>query len=167
MDFKMWVLSGHYQGTRNFTFESLEAAKTRRLNWRNRIAECYQTNGATTSPDGSCQALSSTETPQATSPVLRSILDSVGNNLNSPEAFAAIDNSKLTLEDWRFVDELFGLRLMADSPDIDDDTRAMIFERQTARERKDYAESDRLRDLLAEKGISVKDTPNGPIWQYI
>jgi cysteinyl-tRNA synthetase len=65
------------------------------------------------------------------------------------------------------VDELFGLRLLVDSPNIDDDTRAMIFERQTARERKDYAESDRLRDLLAEKGISVKDTPDGPIWQYI
>ena len=167
MDFKMWVLSGHYQGTRNFTFESLEAAKTRRLNWRNRIAECYQANDATTSPDGSCRALSSAEVPQATSPVLRSILDSVGNNLNSPEAFAAIDNSELTLDDWRFVDELFGLRLMADSPEIDDDIKTMIFERQTARKRKDYAESDRLRDLLAEKGISVKDTPNGPIWQYI
>ena len=26
MDYKMWVLAGHYQGTRNFTFESLEGA---------------------------------------------------------------------------------------------------------------------------------------------
>ena len=42
MDFKMWVLSGHYQGTRNFTFEGLAAAKQRRLNWRNKIALLYQ-----------------------------------------------------------------------------------------------------------------------------
>ena len=146
--FKMWVLSGHYQGTRNFTFESLEAAKARRLNWRNRIAECYQ------------QEIVSDK-------AFSKILDAVENNLNSAEAFAIIDNSKLSLDDWQKIDELFGLRLMADSPDIDDDAKAMIFERQTARERKDYAESDRLRDLLAEKGISVKDTPDGPIWQYI
>ena len=56
---------------------------------------------------------------------------------------------------------------MADAPDINDDTRAMIYERQVARERKDYAEADRLRDLLAERGITVKDTPDGAVWQYV
>lgn len=177
MDFKMWVLSGHYQGTRNFTFESLEAARTRRLNWRNRIAEYYQSNAITLSPGGSCRALSSPKSggtfggpPPGPSPArdtFDAILFAVSNNLNSAEAFAIIDNSALSLDDWKKVDELFGLRLIVDSPDIDEDTRALIFERQTARERKDYAESDRLRDLLAEKGISVKDTPDGPIWQYI
>lgn len=148
MDFKMWVLSGHYQGTRNFTFESLEAAGARRLNWRNRIAECYQSKVVS---EGAFDK----------------VLEAVGNNLGSPEAFAIIDNSALSLDDWKKVDDLFGLRLIVDSPDIDEDTRASIYERQMARERKDYAESDRLRDLLAEKGISVKDTPDGPIWQYI
>ena len=148
MDFKMWVLSGHYQGTRNFTFESLEAAKQRRLNWRNRIAMLYQ------SPSSDSHD------------VFRKILGSVSNNLNSAEAFAIIDNSELSMEDWAKVDELFGLRLVADSPDIDEDTRTIIFERQVARERKDYAESDRLRDLLAERGIAVKDTPDGAVWGY-
>ena len=42
MDYKVWLLSGHYQGTRNFTFESLEASHNRRQNWRERIAACYQ-----------------------------------------------------------------------------------------------------------------------------
>lgn len=148
MDFKMWVLSGHYQGARNFTFESLAAAKARRLNWRNRIAECYQSK---IKSEGAFDK----------------ILEAVGNNLGSPEAFALIDAYSLSLDDWRKVDELFGLRLIADSPDIDEDTRAVISDRQAARERKDYAESDRLRDILAERGISVKDTPDGSIWQYI
>ena len=78
-----------------------------------------------------------------------------------------IDTSELAMEDWRKVDELFGLRLMADSPDIDDETRGMIAERQAAREAKNYAESDRLRDLLAEWGIGVLDTADGPVWQYL
>jgi cysteinyl-tRNA synthetase len=40
----------------------------------------------------------------------------------------------------------------------------LLAERQQARARKDYAESDRIRDLLEDKGIVVKDTPQGPRW---
>ncbi len=151
MDYKMWVLSGHYQGTRNFTFESLEAAKQRRLNWRNRIALPYQ------------QSVSPKEQFSATRPVL----DAVSNNLNSAEAFAIIDNSELTLEDWEVVDELFGLKLIADSPDASEEVSDLISEREEARAKKDFKRADEIRDSLAERGITVKDTPSGPIWQYL
>lgn len=149
MDYKMWVLSGHYQGTRNFTFESLEGAKARRLNWRNRIAMCYQ-NGIA-SDEG----------------IYERILEVTSNNLNSAEAFALIDGANISLADWKRIDELFGLRLIQDSPNIDDEIRELIHERQTAREQKDYAESDRLRDLLAKRGIAVRDTADGAVWGYI
>ena len=38
----MWVLQGHYRSERDFSIESLEAARIRRLNWRNRVVECFQ-----------------------------------------------------------------------------------------------------------------------------
>lgn len=171
MDYKMWVLSGHYQGTRNFTFESLDAAKQRRLNWRNRIAQLYQSAGdeAGGTPAARSRQASTVGEAATSGPaeVFDSVVSSVDNNLNSAEAFAIIDKSKLTLDDWKKVDELFGLRLIADSPDIDDETRALIEDRQSARDAKDFARSDEIRDLLANKGITVKDTPDGPIWQYI
>ena len=148
MDYKMWLLSGHYQGTRNFTFDSLAAAKQRRLNWRGRIAECYQKESA------------------ASSGVFEKVLDAVNNNLNSAEACAVIEQSDLSLQDWKKVDELFGLRLIADTPDIDDDVRRLIREREVAREQKDYKESDRIRDSLLARGITVKDTADGAVWQY-
>ena len=71
------------------------------------------------------------------------------------------------MEDWVKVDELFGLNLISDSPDIDDETRGLISERQAAREHKDYARSDEIRDVLKQKGITVEDTPSGPVWQYL
>ncbi len=148
MDYKMWVLQGHYQGTRNFTFESLEAAKSRRLNWRNRIALCYQKE-------------------IISSGTFDDILAAVNNNLNSAEAFAIIDNSELSLEDWKKVNELFGLNLINDSPDIDAKTRALIEERAYARAIKDFAKSDEIRDKLATKGIAVRDTADGAIWEYL
>lgn len=179
MDFKMWVLSGHYQGTRNFTFESLEAAKSRRLHWRNRIALLYQIDtGKTGGAQGRAPAElvatddakyreGAAEKKSVAGPVVRAILEAVNNNLNSPEAFSIIDTSELSLEDWQKVDGLFGLNLIADTPDIDDETKGLIEERKLAREKKDWAESDRLRDLLAEKGIGVKDTPDGTAWEYL
>lgn len=153
LDYKMWVLSGHYQGTRNFTFESLEGARARRLNWRNRIAECYQEIEAR---NNNAKKFNFDE-----------VLAAVNNNLGSPEAFAIIDESTLTMEDWKKVDELFGLRLVADSPDIDDDVRNLIKARQEARQAGNYAESDRIRDELAAKGIAVKDTASGSVWHYV
>lgn len=148
MDFKLWILQGHYQGTRNFTFDSLDGAKARRLNWRNRIALCYQ------------KEIISTE-------AYEKILEAVNNNLNSAEAFAIIDNSDLSLEDWKKIDELFGLNLIADSKDIDDETHALIEERAYARAIKDYAKSDEIRDKLASKGIAIRDTAEGAIWEYL
>ena len=151
MDYKMWVLSGHYQGERNFTFESLAAAKQRRLNWRARIAECYQ------------KSINGTETVDS----YNNILAAVSNNLNSAEAFALVDHFQLSLEDWRKIDKLFGLRLIKDTPDVDASVYKMIRERQKAREAKDYAESDRIRDELKELGIGVRDTADGTVWEYL
>jgi cysteinyl-tRNA synthetase len=41
---------------------------------------------------------------------------------------------------------------------------ALLEARQVARERKDFAESDRIRDALAAAGIVVEDTAQGPRW---
>ena len=149
LDYKMWVLQGHYQGTRNFTFESLEAAKQRRLNWRNRVALCYQKD--IKSDDG----------------LYDKVLAAVSENLNSAEAFAIIDSATISLEDWQKIDELFGLDLIDGTPDIDDETRALISKRDEARKNRDWSASDQLRDELAKKNIAVKDTTDGSIWQYL
>jgi cysteinyl-tRNA synthetase len=42
---------------------------------------------------------------------------------------------------------------------------ALLEARQTARERKDFAESDRIRDALADAGVVVEDTPQGQRWR--
>jgi cysteinyl-tRNA synthetase len=42
---------------------------------------------------------------------------------------------------------------------------AMLEARQAARERKDFAEADRIRDALAAAGIVIEDTAAGPRWR--
>ena len=148
MDYKMWLLTGHYQGTRNFTFESLDAARNRRNSWRARIAKCYQQ-------------------PAASKDAFGTILETVSDNLNSAEAAAVIDNSVLSLEDWKKVDELFGLRLIEETPDVDETIYGLIEERDMARVNRDFEKSDKIRDQLYRLGIGLEDTTSGAIWYYI
>ena len=147
-DFKLWVLQGHYRGDRNFNFEDLTAAKNRRLNWRNRIATAYQI------------------TPEATFDQKKA-LELVSNDLNSAELLAYIDDSVLSLVDWEFLDNLLGLELVKTTPKISDEVAQIIREREDARKNKDYETSDNLRDKLAAKNVTILDTENGPIWQYL
>lgn len=159
LDFKMWVLSGNYDSTRNFTFDDLAAAKNRRKNWRNKIALTYQS----TSVNSQASAHLVSENFR------QKILEAINNNLNSAAAFAIIDNlpENTPKETWQFIDELFGLSLIESVKDINESQKQLIKERELARKNKDWAKSDELRAELEKTGISVKDTPAGPIWQYI
>jgi cysteinyl-tRNA synthetase len=50
-------------------------------------------------------------------------------------------------------------------PVIDALVRVALDQRQLARQRKDFAAADAIRDQLAEAGVVVEDTPRGPRWE--
>ena len=148
LDFKMWVLQGHFQGTRNFSFTDLTAAKNRLLNWRNKAAEAYQLKNITKTT------------------VQEKILESLNENLNSPEAFSVIDTNELSFEDWQYVDERFGLKITDGIKDTPKDITNLLEKRDAARKNKDYETADKIRDILDSKNFVVKDTKAGPVWQF-
>jgi cysteinyl-tRNA synthetase len=47
---------------------------------------------------------------------------------------------------------------------VDALVQVALRERAEARERKDFAAADRVRDALAAAGVVVEDTPSGPRW---
>jgi cysteinyl-tRNA synthetase len=49
---------------------------------------------------------------------------------------------------------------------IDGLIKLALEQRQAARERKDFAAADQIRDEIASLGITVEDTSNGPRWSY-
>ncbi len=61
--------------------------------------------------------------------------------------------------------------LRGETSDGDDSDDAIIddlvAQRQAARERRDWAEADRIRDLLAGQGIELEDTAEGTRWRRI
>ncbi|MEM9564033.1 MAG: cysteine--tRNA ligase [Actinomycetota bacterium] len=62
----------------------------------------------------------------------------------------------------KVIAETFGLQLKGGS-DVPDEIRQLADERQAAREAKDFARADELRDELTEAGWTVEDSPDGPV----
>jgi len=150
LDYKMWVLQGHYQSERDFSIENLEAARVRRLSWRNRVARCYQG-----------------QNDEIDQEVMTDLRLAFNDNLNSPKAFAIIDSCHQdNLEFWQWIDGLLGLGLVENSK-LPEEVTKTLQARAQARSEKNYDESDRLRDALAEYGYTVSDTKDGQIWQYL
>lgn len=176
LDYRMFVLQGHYSNEGNFTFENLQAAKNRRLHWRNVAALRHQTHD-TLSSDENKSTDDSTVSLLAASGAIREALSS---NLNTPvalsvvdEAFSRLDGRDLSSihqhglnELLETIDELLGLQLLATTPDISDELKQQILERERARENKNWKTSDDIRDECAKEGITLRDTSSGTIWEY-
>ena len=50
-------------------------------------------------------------------------------------------------------------------PELDDEIADLVTARDRARERKDFAEADRIRDELHARGIALENTPQGTVWR--
>jgi len=174
--FRMLVLQSHYRKPTNFSFDNIEAATNRLRNWRNVAALRHQTHDTLRDDDEK----NDDETAVSLLASSRALIETLSNDLDTPSALKLIDEAFAKVEAadlasiHRFgltdflatIDDTLGLQLVVSTPDIDEDTKRLVLERQQAREQKDWQRADELRDALAQQGIVVKDTAHGPIWQY-
>lgn len=168
--FRLLVLQSHYRSQTNFSLENAAAAHNRLVHWRNVAALRHQTH------DGIEDNSEMDPSPAA----IGAIKEALSDDLNTPEALKIIDETFSYIESHSIskvnhhtltelleaIDELLGLQLLAATPDITDEQKAVILERERAREEKDWAKSDDIRDKLASDGITVRDTPAGTVWEY-
>lgn len=175
-DYRMLLLQGHYKSAGDFTFANLTAAKNRLHNWRNIAAlrhQIYDTIESDQDRNNDDKTLSLYATSQA-------IIEAISDDLNTPKALKIIDEAfrrvQVTkLEDinaaafkqlLETIDQTLGLQLLDTAPDISDESKNLIIQRNIARKEKDWTKSDRLRDKLLKKGIIVRDTNQSSIWEY-
>jgi len=149
------MLKSHYRSPIGWTLKGLEeSAKT--------LDDWYQV-----AADARCGA-----------PAL-TVLEALADDLNTPQMIAALHGLRNGGEGERAAFSA-SLRLMGFLSDtlaqwesrkrqvsgIDADrVNALIFERTAARARKDFKESDRIRDELAAMGVAIKDSKDGTTWE--
>lgn len=161
--FRMLALQAHYRSQLNFSWESLEAAQSRLQGYDAMAVQQWQSRDEAPEFDYSSaekklrqHAANDLDTPQ--------ILVELSAVAKAIEA-NGVKTSQLK-EFGQFLetaDKLLALGL-TEQPDITAEQKSLLKERQAARQSKDWAKTDLLRDRLAQQGIAVRDTAHGPIW---
>ncbi len=167
------LLSVPYRKQLNFTFEGLQGAEStveRLRNFRSSVRSPHVSKGSTI---GDVNAI------EVTQRALERFETAMDDDLNTAAALAAVHdmvreintimaNGGLRTDDQTAVldaiakfDSVLGIFGAESTEILDVDIDALIAERQTARQNRDFARSDEIRDELATKGIILEDTKEG------
>ena len=93
--------------------------------------------------------------------------DSLAKSATS-ETLTAIDNmfTKLGGGVLGIIKEQYAEQGGADTETLDKLVKVLIEQRNTARQKKDFAAADALRKKLEEAGVVLEDTPGGTVWRF-
>jgi cysteinyl-tRNA synthetase len=163
-----------YRNQLNFTSKGLEGAENaveRLQNFKRLVTEAKTENGSQ---------------PETKSIIDKSLADfeaALDDDLNTSMALAAIhnlareinsllaneqllsDDRQAVLEAIEKFDSVFNIFGSDETEMLDAEIESLINERQEARHNRNFARSDEIRDLLAEKGIILEDTKEGVRWK--
>ena len=156
--YRLFTYTSHYRNKLNFTWEAIEStAKS-----YNRLKSGYQAH-----LNGSEQIEESIIDDYA-----QRFNSAINDDLNMPLAMSVVwevirseKKSPKLAELLLKFDTVMGLKINEENKEqaeeIPEEILKLAEERKTARENKNWQESDRLRDLINEKGYEIKDTPEG------
>ena len=159
---RLCFLENRYRSQMDLTWDSLRAADATLDRWRKKMAQ-WQDHGEIDNQfvsDFSAGSLADIkqdlDTPRALQQLRKLEKDELISGATKAACFSA-------------VDEIYGLEI-ARAPKAKAEATTEILEllekRKLARESKDFAASDNLRDQLLKLGISIKDSPAGQEWDW-
>ena len=153
--YRLFNYSCHYRGKLNFTWEGIESANTSLI----RLREGYQKhlNG---NSDISDEIIANIE---------NRFHQAINDDMNMPLALSVVweavkypEKSPKIAQLLKKFDTVLGIKIdEVQETKIPQEILDLVEERKQARSDKNWNESDRLRDLIAEKGYIVKDTKDG------
>ena len=153
--YRLFNFSCHYKGKLNFTWDGIESASTS----LNRLREGYQKH------------LNGTDivSEDVINDMENRFHQAINDDLNMPLAMSVVweavkypEKSPKIAQLLEKFDTVLGIKIAEKKeeqqiPQVLD----LVEQRKVARSEKNWAESDRLRDLIIEKGYNVKDTKEG------
>lgn len=158
--YKIFCFTAHYRNKLNFTWEGMDAAATSLA----RLQEGYYKH-----LEGN-----KTISQEVIQEYKLKFLEAINDDLNMPLAMSVVwdvvkqpEKSKQYADLLLDFDKVLGLRLQetqrqeTTSLELPPEIEELLQKRKEARERKDWAMSDSIRDALKEKGYQVIDSKEG------
>ena len=154
--YRLFNFSCHYKGKLNFTWDGIEAASVS----LNRLREGYQKhlNGTDNVSDDIINDMENR------------FHQAINDDLNMPLAMSVVweavkypEKSPEIAQLLEKFDTVLGIKITEkkEEQQVPQEILDLVEQRKSARNEKNWAESDRLRDLIIEKGYNIKDTKDG------
>jgi cysteinyl-tRNA synthetase len=179
LDYRYFLLGGHYRSQLQFSYEALDGARNARKSLRDRLRAL--SDKAKDNP---------ADLPPPSDPRARAALEAfdkaLDDDLSTPRALAELWGllrdaeipAKDALAAAFVMDSVLGLDLSkeiaqyreavpAESQEFIAEIEALLAERSAAKKAKDFARADGIRNALKERGILLEDSPNGATWRRI
>jgi cysteinyl-tRNA synthetase len=143
---RLAMLKTHYRQPIDWTVDSLLESQKTLLDWSE-----FTENASAAAPS-------------------EDVIVALADDLNTPRLIATLHSLRKTgnASQLYAAMELLGIqRVFAESADLSMSTRVetLLDVRAAARARKDFKESDRIRDELAAMGVVIKDSKEGTTWE--
>ena len=158
LTYKLFTYSGHYRNKLNFTWEGIDSASKS----LERLKQGYQThkNGQEKIEQDKIEEYK------------KRFNNAINDDLNMPLAMGIVwevirneKKSKQYADLLLDFDQVLGLKIdqvtKKEEQNIPEEIMELIEERKEARQNKDWAKSDKLREIINEKGYDIKDTKDG------
>lgn len=172
---RFFLLSGHYRNPINFSDALMEQAKSglaRMENCKENLI--YLTTAGTSEPMTEAEKEQLAGYDQYRQDFIR-VMD---DDLNTADAISAVfelvtaintavkdgatkEFAQKSLDTLMEFADVLGLLQGKADEGVDPEIQKLVDERQEARKAKNFARADEIRDILKEKGITLKDTPQG------
>ncbi|MDR1319270.1 MAG: cysteine--tRNA ligase [Treponema sp.] len=179
LDYRYFLLGGHYRSQLQFSYKALEGAKNARKSLLDRVRVLAGKAGAAS---GSAEARDPRQTrPEQTEKYREGFNRALEDDLSTPRAMAELwgllrDNSPepaAVLEAAFDMDRVLGLGLEAaakqEKPAEDEDLareiEGLVAERAAAKKAKNFALADSIRAGLKDRGFILEDGPAGTVWR--
>jgi cysteinyl-tRNA synthetase len=179
LDYRYFLLGGHYRSQLQFSWEGLDGAKNARKSLMDKVRSLSaRVSGGANGKDGVKQTL-----PESAAAYLESFNKALEDDFSTPRALAELwgllrDNNvppREALDTVFNMDTVLGLRLKTetgvktsgeDSAFVQE-IEKLIDQRREAKKAKDFARADSIRQSLKDRGITLEDSPAGTAWRRI
>jgi len=193
LDYRFFLLGGHYRKQLAFSWEALETAKNARKKLlekvksiledcsKEKIIECEEISENFRFEN--CKDYINNDKVILN---LNGFKESIEKDLNTPNALSYLQailkekdtKSEEVLKCVSIMDSILGLNIIKEAKKLNkfrnnidnvdiNKIEELIKERKQAKIDKDYKKADNIRELLKAENIILEDTPNGTIWKIV
>jgi len=179
---RYFLLSPHYRSPVNYSAEILEQAKGS----LERLQNCEENLSFRLKNGADCAVTESEKSTLASIDAkIEEMKAAMDDDFNTADAISCVFEvarlintaladtkaSKSFLESayekYHGLLVLFGLEVQNVAQGDEAEIEALVAERTAAKKEKNYARADEIRSMLAERGVVIEDTPQGPKWKRV